>query len=126
MQETSIFWLRTAAVLYSIGVIHTLLVLVRKNSPLFQASLAALGAGVVFHFVAIVERGMMLHRVPLDNFFETASICGFLLAVVFLFVYWRYDFSSLGIGIFPLVFLLTQVGAMEGPWSNDGVRTDRR
>lgn len=125
MQETSIFWLRAAALLYSIGVLHTLLVLLRKNSPLFGAALGAVGLGTVFHLVSIVERGMMLKRVPLDNFFETASICGFLLAVVFLFVYWRYDFSSLGIGIFPLVFLLTQIGAMEvpvSPWSNAGVR----
>ena len=112
MQETSIFWLRTAAVLYFIGVIHALLVLVRKHSPLFQASLASLSAGALFHLVSIVERGMLLRRVPLDNFFETASVCGFLLAAVFLFVYWRYDFSSLGIGIFPLAFMLTLMGAM--------------
>jgi ABC-type uncharacterized transport system permease subunit len=125
MQETSIFWLRTAAVLYSIGVIHTLLVLLRRNSPLFRGALGALGVGVIFHLVSIVERGMLLKRVPLDNFFETASICGFLVAVVFLFVHWRYDFSSLGIGIFPLVFMLTQLGALElpvSPWSNAGVR----
>ena|GEM_PF-141005 len=125
MQETSIFWLRTAVVLYFFGVLHTLVVLLRKSSPLFGPSLVALGVGVILHFVSIVERGMLLKRLPLDNFFETSSICGFLLAVVFLFVHWRYDFSSLGIGIFPLVFLLTQVGAMEvpvGPWSNDGVR----
>jgi ABC-type uncharacterized transport system permease subunit len=125
MQETSIFWLRTAAVLYSIGVFHTLLVLLRRNSSIFRGALASLGVGVIFHLVSIVERGMLLKRVPLDNFFETASICGFLLAVVFLFVYWRYDFSSLGIGIFPLVFILTQIGAMElpvSPWSNAGVR----
>jgi ABC-type uncharacterized transport system permease subunit len=125
MQETSIFWLRTAAVLYSIGVLHTLLVLLRKHSPLFRAALGCLGVGVIFHFVSIVEHTMILKRLPLDNFFETASVCAFLLAIVFLFVYWRYDFSSLGIGIFPLVFMLAQIGAMEVPvssWSGPGVR----
>src|SRR5712671_38559 len=64
-------------------------------------------------------------HLPVDNFFECATVCAFLIAVLFLFVYWRYDFASLSICIFPLVFVLTQIGAMETPmlsWPNTGVR----
>lgn len=125
MQETSIFWLRTAVFLYSLGVVYTLLSMARRHNPLFGAALYGLALGFVFHFVSIVERGMLIERIPLDNFFETCSAAAFLIAGVFLFVYWRYDFSSLCIAIFPLVFMLALIGAMEvpvGPWSNASVR----
>ncbi len=40
-------------------------------------------------------------------------------------MYWRYDAASLSVCIFPLVFVLTQVGAMETPigsWPSTNVR----
>jgi ABC-type transport system involved in cytochrome c biogenesis permease subunit len=45
---------------------------------------------------------------------------------LFLFVYWRYDFASLSVCIFPLVFVMTQVGAMQTPmlsWPSPSVRS---
>src|SRR5260370_25547733 len=68
---------------------------------------------------------MGIGYLPVDNFFECAAVCAFLIAVLFLFVYWRYDFASLSVCIFPLVFVMTQVGAMETPilsWPNTSVR----
>jgi len=46
--------------------------------------------------------------------------------VLFLFVYWRYDFASLSVCIFPLVFVMTQVGAIETPmlsWPSPSLRS---
>jgi ABC-type uncharacterized transport system permease subunit len=77
------------------------------------------------HFVAIVELTVALGHLPVDTFFESATVCAFLIAVLFLFVYWRYDAASLSVCIFPLVFVLTQVGAMETPigsWPSTNVR----
>ncbi|MBK5294627.1 MAG: cytochrome c biogenesis protein CcsA, partial [Acidobacteriia bacterium] len=57
--------------------------------------------------------------------FESVSICAFLMAVSFLFIDWRYQFHSLGIFLFPLVFLMALVGAMEIPvpgWTDTRVR----
>ncbi|MGH9674061.1 MAG: cytochrome C assembly family protein, partial [Bryobacteraceae bacterium] len=64
-------------------------------------------------------------HLPADSFFQSISLCAFLVAVIFLFVYWRYQFESLGVFLFPLVFLMTLVGAMEAPvaaWTSLGVR----
>jgi ABC-type transport system involved in cytochrome c biogenesis permease subunit len=76
--------------------------------------------------VAIVELTLEIGHLPVDNFFECATVCAFLIAVLFLFVYWRYDFASLSVCIFPLVFVMTQVGAMQTPmlsWPSPSVRS---
>ena len=49
-------------------------------------------------------------------------MCAFLIAVVFLIVEWRYRFSGLSVVLFPLVFGMTLVAAMErapGPGANE-------
>ena len=64
-------------------------------------------------------------RLPVENFYETLSLCAFLIALVFLFVEWRYHFASTSVALFPLVFLMTLVAAMEQPvatWPNVRVR----
>ncbi len=68
---------------------------------------------------------MAYGRLPLENFYETLSLCAFLIALVFLFVEWRYHFASTAVALFPLVFMMTLVAAMEQPvatWPNVGVR----
>jgi ABC-type transport system involved in cytochrome c biogenesis permease subunit len=125
MHEMGVLWLRVATVLYGVGLIHAITVLLRKKSGFLKYALFAFLVGAVLHFVAIVELARAVGHLPVDNFFESATVCAFLIAVLFLYVYWRYDFASLSICIFPLVFVLTQIGAMETPmlsWPNTGVR----
>src|SRR5438132_7083537 len=125
MAGTGILWLRVATVLYAAGLLHSLWVLVRRKSELFQPALIAFCVGVVVHLVAVVELTMSIGRFPVDNFYETSSLCALLLGISFLFVYWRYRFSSLSVCIFPLVFVMAQIGAMEVPvpsWPNTGIR----
>jgi len=125
MQEMSIFWLRVAVALYSIGLVHAILTVLRKHSQMFSAALGAFSAGVMLHMVSLVELWVQAGHLPVDNFFESVSMCGFLIAVAFLFIYWRYQFASLGVFLFPLVFLMALLGAMEVPvpgWTNQGVR----
>ena len=57
MAEMSVFWLRVAAALYALGLIHAILTLVRRREQMFRAALAAMVLGAVFHFVSIVEEG---------------------------------------------------------------------
>ena len=45
MAEMSVIWLRVAAVLYSLGLLHAILTLVRKREHLFRVALAAFAAG---------------------------------------------------------------------------------
>jgi ABC-type uncharacterized transport system permease subunit len=122
----SVLWLRVAAVLYSLGLLHVLLTVIhRKREGVFRVAMAAFYAGVVVHIVSIVEHAIASGRFPANDFFESASLCALLIALLFLFVYWRYGYESLAVFIFPLVFVLTLVGELGGPvapWSDQRVR----
>jgi ABC-type uncharacterized transport system permease subunit len=125
MIDTSIFWLRAAACLYAIGLLHSLLSVMRRNQNLYPVALGTFRVGVVLHSVALVELAMAYGRLPLDNFYETLSLCALLVALVFLFVESRFRFHGTAIAMFPLVFLMTLVAALERPvatWPNVGVR----
>lgn len=116
----SVIWLRTAAALYSCGLFYALIYLFRKSTGLFYPALIAFGAGTIFQLVAIVERWSETGHLPLNNFYETSTICAFLIAVLFLLVYSYYRIASFGISIFPLVFFMTLIGVTEfpvSPWS---------
>ncbi|MCC7499673.1 MAG: cytochrome c biogenesis protein CcsA [Bryobacterales bacterium] len=125
MHESSIFWLRVAVVLYSVGLLHAILTVLRKQSHLFRIALATFRIGAVFHFVSLVELARLVGHVPVNNFYESASLCAFLFAVLFLYIQWRYEWFSSSLLLFPLVFLLALVGSTELPvasWSNPQVR----
>jgi ABC-type uncharacterized transport system permease subunit len=126
MLEMSIVWLRVATGLYSIGLLHAILTVLRKRSGLFNVAMGAFYVGVVLHFVGIVQLGVATGTLPLNNVNETMSACGLLIALGYIFVYWRYQFASISVCVFPLVFLMTQVGSMEFPvegWSDPRVRS---
>ena len=126
MADFSILWLRVASALYLLGVVHSAIVLLRRSNNLFPYAFGAFAAGLVVHLVSIVERGIATHQLPLSQFFETASACGFLTGLVFVLIYWRYRFADLAVGIFPLVFFLTHAASLESPvttWTSSGVRS---
>ncbi|HZT29330.1 MAG TPA: cytochrome c biogenesis protein CcsA [Bryobacteraceae bacterium] len=121
----SVIWLRVAAALYSLGLLHAILTLVRKREHLFRPALAAFSIAAVLHFVSIVEEGLLMNHCPITNFYETLSMCAFLVTVLFLFVHWRYKIESLSVFIFPLVFVMVLVATLGNPvsaWSSPAVR----
>lgn len=121
----SMFWLRAAAALYSCGLIYALLVIFKKGTRLFAPALVAFGAGTLLHLVSIVELRAELGHFPLSNFYETTSVCAFLIAVFFLVAYSFYRISVFAVCLFPLVFFMTLIGATEfpiAPWSNPQIR----
>jgi len=125
MAEMSVIWLRVAAALYSLGLLHAILTLVRRREQLFRVALGAFGLGSVFHFVSIVEEGIVSNRCPITNFYETLSMCAFLLVLLYLFAHWRYKLESLSVFVFPLVFVAALVATMGNPvsaWSSPVVR----
>jgi ABC-type uncharacterized transport system permease subunit len=118
--DSSVFWLRVAACLYAVGLLHSILVLVRHGQSVFPLARATFRIAVVLQGVAIVERLMFSNE--LAGGYQTLSVCAFLIAVVFLIVEWRYRFSGLAVVLFPLVFGMTLVSAMErtpGPGANE-------
>jgi ABC-type transport system involved in cytochrome c biogenesis permease subunit len=125
MTDTSIFWLRAAACLYAIGLIHSMVSVIRHSQKVYPFALGTFRVGVVLHAVALVELAMAYGRLPLDNFYGTLNLCAFLIALVFVFVESRFHFPGTAVAMFPLVFLMTFIAALERPvatWPNVGIR----
>lgn len=125
MHETSIFWLRIAAGCYAVGLLYAILIMFRRGGWLTEAALVAFQLGLVIHGVSLVDLSRELRALPVSNFYETISLCAFLLAALFVFIEWRYKFESLGVFLYPLIFLMTLVGATStpvAPWSNLQIR----
>ncbi len=126
MGETSVFWLRVTLALYSFGLFHALLTVIRRRQRAFSAALAAFCVGAVFHLVSIVEEGLAVGRFPVINLYQSSSLIGLLITVLFLLVYWRYKYESLSVFIFPIVFIFTLVASLGHPvepWSNPVLRS---
>ncbi len=70
-------------------------------------------AGVCFHLVSIITRGIHAGRLPLTNQFEfaTSFACG--IAIVFLIFTRIYHFDILGTFIVPVIFLVIGYAAMQ-------------
>ncbi|MBI3209188.1 MAG: cytochrome c biogenesis protein CcsA [Candidatus Solibacter usitatus] len=125
MHESSVFWLRVAAVLYSLGLLHSLYSLFARRAHLLRPALTAFVAAVTLHLVSLVELTQAEGHPPIANFYQTISLCAFLFALVFLYVWWRYQFVPLSVFLFPIIFVMTLVGAMEMPvagWSTPRLR----
>lgn len=125
MPEMSVIWLRLAVALYAVGLLEAILSLLRKDARMQGFAQGAFQFGAVFHFVAITEHSVALRQLAANNFFETASLCALLFALVYLYVQWRYEFSGLSLVVFPLVSLLAFMGAMGtpvSPWTDPRVR----
>ncbi|MBV9759970.1 MAG: cytochrome c biogenesis protein CcsA [Acidobacteriaceae bacterium] len=122
----SVLWLRTAAALYSCGLLYALMYLFRKSTRLFTPVLIAFAAGAIFHLVSLVELRVETGHLLLNNFYETSSICAFLIAVLFLAAYSYYRVAIFGVCLFPVVFFMTLIGATEFPvahWSSPAIRS---
>lgn len=125
MGEMSIFWLRVAVALYACGLLHAVATVLRREPLFFNFALSAFSVATILHGVSLVETWVHLGHLPTDNFFQSISLCGFQVAVFFLFIHWRYQFAPLGVFLFPLVFLSALLGSMEVPvtsWANQSVR----
>jgi cytochrome c-type biogenesis protein CcsB len=107
----SLFWLRVALALYALGLLHALITMIGRRTQTFRYALGAISLAAVLHLVSIVESGLAGNRFPVSTFHEAVSALGFLVAVVFLLVYWRYRLEALGVFVFPLVFMLTLAAA---------------
>lgn len=126
MGESSVLWLRVAVCFYSIGLIDAIITVLRRREALFRAALGAFALGALFQLVSIVEQGLAQGQLPVNDIFETMSFCAWIITATFLAIYYRYKAASLSVFIFPLVFVMTLVGALRSPvspWSNPVIRS---
>src|SRR5207249_4301479 len=126
MAELSVIWLRVAAALYSLGLLHSILTLTQGRDSLLRYALGAARAGVLLHLVSVIEEGLITGRCPIANFYETISLCALTILALFLAVHWRYKMDSFSVFLFPLVFVMTLVATMGRPvaaWSSPAIRS---
>lgn len=108
-----LFWLRVALSLYAVGLVYALASFWGGRHVLTRITLPAVGLGMTFHFVALIENSMLSGVWAPASLHELESMLAFLLMVFFFVIYARYGATSPGIAVFPLVFLLT-VSAASG------------
>jgi ABC-type uncharacterized transport system permease subunit len=126
MGQTSVLWLRVAAGLYSLGLMDAILTVLRRKQSLFRLALGAFGVGALFQLVSIVDQWVALGQFPVSDIFQTMSFCAWVITVSFLTLWYRYKAGSLSVFIFPLVFLMTLVSALQSQsssWSNPAIRS---
>jgi hypothetical protein len=59
-----------------------MLALIRKRTGLYPLARGTFRIGAILHGVAIIDLGMAVGHIPVDNFFQTLSLCAFLIAVL--------------------------------------------
>jgi len=102
-----LFWLRVALSFYGVGLLYAVVSLWGGRPILTRVMLPAVGLGTVFHFVALVEYGMLGPAVAPSFLHEVESLLAFLLMTFFFVIYFRYKTASPGVAVFPMAFLLT-------------------
>jgi cytochrome c-type biogenesis protein CcsB len=76
---------------------------IRQAGPWVQAALALAAAGVVAHTVAVVTRGLAVHRAPWGNMYEFVTALTCIAALFFVFVMVRYRAWTLGLFVMGAV-----------------------
>lgn len=117
MIESSTFWLRIAACLYAVGLLHSILTAMRHTRTAFPLAMGAFRLAVVLHGVSLIDLTIGSGRVPVGDVFDTLSFCAFLMAVAYLILEKRYRFGGAAVAVFPLVFAMTLAAAMGHPVS---------
>src|SRR5579871_1804267 len=102
-----LFWLRVALSLYGLGLVYAVLSLWGGRPVFTRIMLPAVGLGTVFHFVSLLEYGMLSFLVAPSLLHQVESLLAFFLMLFFFVVFFRYKTASPGVAVFPMVFLLT-------------------
>ena len=104
--------LRLALGLYFLGLTHSVLTVLRKKETFFKPAAAAMAAGFFCHAASIGIHAYQLQSFPMTNVYESFSFFAALAVPVFFVVYRKYRMPSLGVFMFPMIFLMTFMANM--------------
>jgi ABC-type uncharacterized transport system permease subunit len=107
-----LLWLRFALACYFIGLIYAFVALRRPSDLFARIALHAASLGMVFHFVSLAEVFFSGHFVW-ASVHNGESLLGFLSMTLFMVTYAIYQTTSPGVVVFPVVFFLTFVAAVD-------------
>jgi ABC-type transport system involved in cytochrome c biogenesis permease subunit len=105
-------WLRVAVAFYSVGLVYSLLLLSKQGNVLGKIVEPAVGLGLIFHFVSLVESTVLIGHLSWASIHYSESILAFMAMVVFFIFFVAYRTVSPGVVIFPIVFVLTFASAV--------------
>lgn len=108
----SLLWLRFALACYLIGLVYAFVALRRTNELFSRIALHAASVGMVFHFVSLAEL-FLSGQVVLASVRNGESLLAFLSMIFFMVIYAIYHTTSPGVVVFPAVFFLTFVAAVD-------------
>ena len=107
-----LIWLRVAVVFYGVGLLYSLLLLSKKGNILGKIVEPAVGLGLIFHFVSLVESTILIGHLSWASIHYSESMLAFMAMVVFFIFFVAYRTVSPGVVIFPIVFVLTFASAV--------------
>ena len=99
--------LRLALGLYSVGLAHSVLSVLKRKQTFFKPALWAVIAGFVCQVISIALRAYQVQYLPLTQRAESFSFFAAVAVLGFLAAYWKYEISSLGVFAFPAIFVMT-------------------
>src|SRR6202035_1975772 len=108
----SLLWLRFALGCYFISLIYAFVALTRTSDLFSRLARRASSLGMVFHFVSLVELFLSGHMVW-ASVHNGESLLAFFSMTFFMIIYATYQTTSPGVVVFPIVFFLTFVAAVD-------------
>ncbi len=107
-----LIWLRFALGCYLIGLVYAFVALTRTSDLFSRIALHAATLGMVFHFVSLVET-YAADQAAWASVHNAESLLAFLSMTFFMVIYAIYKTTSPGVVVFPIVFFLTFVAAVD-------------
>ena len=108
----SLLWLRFALGCYFIGLVYAFVALTRTSDLFSRVALHAASLGMVFHFVSLAEL-FLSGQMVLASVRNGESLLAFISMTFFMIIYVIYKTTSPGVVVFPVVFFLTFVAAVD-------------
>src|ERR1700739_4933937 len=108
----ALLWLRFALACYFIGLIYAFFALTRTSDLFSRVALHAASLGMVFHFVSLTEL-FISGQMVLASVRNSESLLAFISMTFFMVIYVIYKTTSPGVVVFPVVFFLTFVAAVD-------------
>jgi ABC-type uncharacterized transport system permease subunit len=107
-----LLWLRVALACYFVGLVYAFVALSRTSDLFARIALHAASLGMVFHLVSLVEV-LLSGQFVLASVHNGESLLAFLSMTFFMVIYAIYQTTSPGVVVFPVVFFLTFVAALD-------------
>src|SRR3984957_19905701 len=108
----SLLWLRFALGCYFIGLVYAFVALTRTSDIFSRIALHAATLGMVFHFVSLTEL-FVSGQIVWASIHNGESLLAFFSMAFFMIIYLTYKTTSPGVVVFPIVFFLTFVAAVD-------------